>query len=58
MIGNVGAVTVETFSDKSILSWDPVPNAISYNLYKISPAGDEILFQNVKENRYVLFLSK
>ncbi len=38
IIGNVGAVTVETLSDKSILSWDSVPNAVSYNLYKVSPA--------------------
>lgn len=56
-IGNVGAVRVETLTDKSILSWDGVAGAISYNIYKITPSGDSVLFQNTKENRYTLFLS-
>ncbi len=56
-IGNVGAITVQALADKSILIWDPVPNAISYNIYKVLASGDQVLFQNVKENRYTLFLT-
>ena len=56
-IGNVGAVTVKTLSDKSILSWASVSGALSYNIYKIAPSGDTTLFQNTKETTYTLFLS-
>lgn len=56
-IGNVGTISIESLKDKSILSWDIVPNAVSYNIYKVSASGDQTLFQNVKENRYTLFLA-
>lgn len=56
-VGNVGAVMVETMSDKSILSWLSVTGAVSYNIYKISASGDSTLFQNTKETKYTLFLS-
>lgn len=56
-IGNVGTITVQTLADKSILMWDTVPNAVSYNIYKVAASGDQTLFQNVKENRYTLFLA-
>lgn len=56
-IGNVGAISVQTVGDKSVLSWETVPNAISYNIYKVSAAGDQTLFQNVKENKYALHLA-
>lgn len=57
IIGNVGTVNVETLSDKSILSWEPVDNAVSYNIYKVAASGDQTLFQNVRDTKYVLFLS-
>lgn len=56
-IGNVGTISIQTLSGKSILSWDQVSNAVSYNIYKVSAAGDQTLFQNVKENQYTLYLA-
>ena len=56
-IGNVGSVSIATSPDKSILSWDALPGAISYNIYRVTPAKDFELLQNVKENSYTLFLS-
>jgi len=57
MIGNVGDITVATSKEKSILSWLSVTGALSYNVYKITPAGDYEFVQNTKETQYVLFLS-
>ncbi|NDK07925.1 hypothetical protein EOM39_01610 [Candidatus Gracilibacteria bacterium] len=37
---------------KSILSWDPISEAISYNIYKQSPGNQLVLVDNVKEPRY------
>lgn len=56
-IANVGDISVETTADKSILSWGSISGAVSYNLYKVTPAGDYELVQNLKDNKYVLFLS-
>lgn len=57
-IGNVEGLKVDTDTSKSIISWLSITGAVSYNLYKISPAGDYTLFQNTKEPSYTLFLSK
>ncbi len=57
-IGNVGGLMVTTDTSKSILSWTALTGAVSYNLYKVSPAGDYTLFQNTKEANYTLFLSQ
>jgi hypothetical protein len=56
-VGNVGSLNVKTDSSKSIISWDSITGALSYNLYKVSPTGDYILFQNTKEPSYTLYLS-
>jgi len=57
-IGNITGLKVETNTAKSIISWSLLPEAISYNIYRVSPAGDYTLFQNTKEPTYTLFLSK
>ncbi|NRH20619.1 hypothetical protein HOO68_01070 [Candidatus Gracilibacteria bacterium] len=57
-IANVGGLVVDTDTSKSVISWTAIPEAVSYNLYKITPAGDYTLFQNTKEAKYTLFLSK
>ncbi len=57
-IGNVGNLTVNTDSSKSVISWEALSGATSYNLYKVSPAGDYSLFQNTTTNSYTLYLSK
>ncbi|GAB0175297.1 MAG: hypothetical protein HHAS10_11760 [Candidatus Altimarinota bacterium] len=56
-IGNVSSVKALTLADKTILSWDALSGAISYNVYKINAAKDLQLIQNVKENSYTIQLS-
>ena len=50
-------MTIATSSDKSIISWDPLVGAISYNIYRVTAAKDLELLQNVKENSYTLYIS-
>lgn len=57
-IGNVGWLIVNTDSTKSLISWNALTGAVSYNIYKVSAAGDYTLFQNTKEPNYTLYLSK
>lgn len=56
-IGNISDLTVDTTSTKSIISWASLTGATSYNLYKVSAAGDYTLFQNTKDTQYTLFLA-
>jgi hypothetical protein len=55
-IGNITNLTATVMKDKSVLSWDALTGATSYNVYKISASGDHELLKNVKENAYTLFL--
>jgi hypothetical protein len=57
-IGNVGNLQVQTDTSKSTITWTALTWAISYNVYKVSPSGDYVLVQNVKDPSYTLFLSK
>jgi hypothetical protein len=56
-IGNIAGLTVVTDESKSIISWSALTGAISYNLYRVSAAGDYSIFQNTKEANYTLYLS-
>jgi hypothetical protein len=56
-IGNIAGLTVVTDESKSIISWSTLTGAISYNLYRVSAAGDYSIFQNTKEANYTLYLS-
>ena len=56
-IGNVEWLTVLTDKSKSIISWLSLTGAVSYNLYKVSAAGDYTLFQNTTESSATLYLS-
>lgn len=49
---------VTTDDDKSIISWTALTGATSYNIYKVSAAGDYALFQNTKEPTYTINLAK
>lgn len=49
---------MNTDSTKSLISWNALTGAVSYNIYKVSAAGDYTLFQNTKEPNYTLYLSK
>ena len=56
-IGNVDGLTVTTDNSKSLISWSALTGAVSYNIYKVSAAGDYTLFQNTTDPRYTLYLS-
>ena len=56
-IGNVGKIQINTTADTSILSWDTVTGALSYNIYKINAAGDSALLQNTKDTSYIIHLA-
>ncbi len=56
-IGNVSSVTAVTLSDKTVLSWDALSGATSYNVYRISAAKDLELVENVKQNTYTIHLT-
>jgi hypothetical protein len=56
-IGNIGNIETRTLSDKTILSWDALTWAVSYNIYRVSAAKDYELLENVTANSYTLFLS-
>ncbi len=56
-IGNVSGLTVATDTSKSVISWAALSGAISYNLYRVSAAGDYSIFQNTKDPTYTLYLS-
>ena len=57
-IGNVAGLIVKTDEDKSVISWEALTGATSYNIYKVSAAGDYALFQNTKEPTYTINLAK
>lgn len=51
-------LVVKTDASKSIISWDALTGAVSYNLYRVSAAGDYALFENTKTPGYTLQLSQ
>jgi CRISPR/Cas system CSM-associated protein Csm4 (group 5 of RAMP superfamily) len=46
-----------TSADKTVLSWDALSGALSYNVYRLSASKDYELVENVKANSYTLYLS-
>lgn len=57
MIGAVGDITVVNEAGKSILTWKTLTGAQSYNIYRITSAGDEEFVKNVTEAKYVIYQS-
>lgn len=56
-IGNISAVKVATGANTTILSWEALTGALSYNVYRVTAANDYELVKNVTENSYTLYLS-
>lgn len=55
-VSNISGLTVSTGSSKSTITWDAIPGASSYNVYKKS--GDSYtLIESVKTNSYTLYFS-
>jgi hypothetical protein len=57
-IANVSGLKVAKADDQSTLSWDAIPDALSYNVYKKDATGNFVLVENVKTNQYVIHLAK
>lgn len=57
-IWNVGNISVSNEAGKSILTWNALTGAKSYNIYRVTPAWDNELIQNVTETKYVIYQAK
>jgi hypothetical protein len=40
------------------LSWNPITEAVSYNVYKKDKDGNLVLIENVKTNQYIINFSQ
>lgn len=56
-IGDIKSITTATASDKTVLSWEALSGALSYNVYRISASKDYELVKNVTEPSYTIYLS-
>jgi hypothetical protein len=55
-VSNISGLMVSTGSSKSTITWDAIPGASSYNVYK--KTGDSYaLIESVKTNSYTLYFS-
>lgn len=57
-IANVSGLKVAKSEDQSVLSWDAIPEALSYNVYKKDASGAYVLVENVKVTSYTIHLAK
>lgn len=57
-IANVSGLKVAKSEDQSVLSWDSIPEALSYNVYKKDASGAYVLVENVKVTSYTVHLAK
>jgi len=57
-IPNITGLKGEKKGDVVVLSWDNVPEAVSYNVYKKGTDGTLNLIENVKTNSYTLNFSQ
>ncbi len=57
MINNVSGLTVTRQQDSSVLTWDAIPEAASYNIYKKSASGEFVLIEAVPTNTYTVHIA-
>ncbi|MDQ1343505.1 MAG: hypothetical protein QG650_224 [Patescibacteria group bacterium] len=57
-IANVSGLKVAKTEEQSVLSWDSIPEALSYNVYKKDASGAYALIENVKVTSYTIHLAK
>ncbi|MFZ4462119.1 MAG: hypothetical protein ACOYN2_06625 [Patescibacteria group bacterium] len=57
LISNVGGVKVTSTKDASTISWDSIPEAVTYNVYKKDNTGKFVFIEAVKSNTYTINLS-
>lgn len=58
MIANISGIKIEKKEDTSVISWDALPEALSYNVYKKDATGKYILIENIKANSYTIHIAK
>lgn len=56
-IGNIANFKVDKQDDSSTLSWDLIPEAVSYNIYKKTTAGEYVLIDTTKANQYTIHIA-
>ena len=56
-ISNIAGLTVTKKGDVSELTWNSVPEATSYNVYKKDKDGKWQLIENVATNKYTINIS-
>lgn len=57
MINDVGGMNVKVESGVSILSWDSIPEAVRYNVYKKNSEGKFVFIESVTSNSYTIHIS-
>jgi hypothetical protein len=57
-IANVSGLKVAKTEEQSVLSWDSIPEALSYNVYKKDASGAYALIENVKVTSYTIHLAQ
>lgn len=57
-IANVSGLKVTKSEEQSTLTWDAIPEALSYNVYKKDASGNYALIENVKTTSYAIHLAK
>jgi uncharacterized cupredoxin-like copper-binding protein len=56
-IGNIANFQVQKHDDSSVLSWDMIPEAVSYNIYKKTTSGEYVLIDTTKANTYTIHIA-
>lgn len=57
MVANVSGLKVTANKDSTDLTWDALPEATSYNVYKKGADGNYSLIEAVKTNKYTVHIS-
>lgn len=57
-IGSISGLKAVKEKDATVLTWNAAPEATSYNVYKKSSDGAFSLIENVKDNRYVVHITR
>ena len=57
MINDVSGLTAKVEGDVSILSWDSIPEAVRYNVYKKNNEGKFVFIESVTSNSYTIHIS-
>lgn len=57
MINNVGGLKITTDKDVNTLSWDNIPEAARYNVYKKNAAGEFVFIEAVTTNEYTIHIA-